>query len=336
MRATKHRTSGVRAAAALVVGLLALAVAACGSSSSSSQQSASATKPATVKFQLSWLPGGDNLEFWAGKAQGIYKKHGIDLDIVHTNDPTLSIKAAASGQVPIAIAYTGDILVSASHGAPVMSVFSLMDRSPFGVISLTKKGITKPSDLVGKTVGVTSLPIDQAEFHNMLKTGGVDAGKVKVVDPGQAGIQEVIAGKLDATSAVADYEPAVLQTHGIPNYHFMYYSQYGAPNAPFYDIVANPGWLKNNPDLMRRFIAATKESIAWTSTHVDQAADIFVKQFPDQDKKLVALIWQREHALQGTGANNQAQLAALNQFLQSHGQLAGKVNVQDVYSNAYL
>jgi ABC-type nitrate/sulfonate/bicarbonate transport system substrate-binding protein len=336
VRSTRTRSPRRRhLAIASVLCAAAVGLAACGSSDTGTATTGSSGL-VPVKFQLSWLPGGDNLEFWAGQAQGIYKKHGIDIDIVHTNDPTLSIKAAATGQVPMAIAYTGDVLVSASKGEPVTMTYALTKSSPFGIISLKKSNIKTPKDLVGKTVGVTSLPIDQAEFKNMLETAGVNPDDVKTVDPGQGGIQQVIQGNLDATSAVADYEPAVLESQGINAYNFMYYSDYGAPDAPFYGIVGNPTWLKNNPDVMKNFLAATRESVAWTNDNTDEAVDIFHKQFPEQPKSLVKAIWQRESDIQGDGTVDPAKLEALEKFLRDSGQLTGKVNINDVYSNDFL
>lgn len=126
----------------------------------------------------------------------------------------------------------------------------LTNKSPFGIIALSKSGIRSAKDLKGKRVGVTSLPIDQAFFNYMLKKAGVSRSDVKIVDPGFGGIQQVIQGNLDATSAIADYEPAVLESKGITDYRFIYYAQYGAPDAPFYAMSANPDWAKENGDVL--------------------------------------------------------------------------------------
>jgi ABC-type nitrate/sulfonate/bicarbonate transport system substrate-binding protein len=288
-----------------------------------------------VDFQLSWLPGGDNLGFWAGEAQGFYEEEGIDLNIRHSNDPTASIKLAASGERPMAIAYTGDILFSAAKGSRVTSVFTLTKSSPFGIISLGDAGIKNPADLEGKRVGVTSLPTDQAFFDKMLSEAGVDRSEVDVVDPGQEGIQQVIQGNLDATSAIVDYEPAVLESQGIDDYNFMFYSDYGAPDAPFYCIVVNPDWLGENQDVVEAFIRATRKSFDWTDAHVDEAADIFIEQFPEQDAELVKEIWTREADIQGDGSNDPAKWEDLAEFFRAEGLLEEPVDTKELYTNKY-
>jgi putative hydroxymethylpyrimidine transport system substrate-binding protein len=329
-----HRQRRLLSALIAVVLVSAFAVA-CGSDDDDGSDEAGNQQLTRVDFQLSWLPGGDNLGFWAGEAEGFYEDEGIDLNIRHSNDPTASIKLAAAGERPMAVAYTGDILFSAAKGSRVTSVFTLTKSSPFGIISLGDSGIKNPADLEGKRVGVTSLPTDQAFFEKMLDEAGVDRSEVDVVDPGQEGIQQVIQGNLDATSAIVDYEPAVLESQGIDDYNFMFYSDYGAPDAPFYCIVVNPDWLKENRDVVEAFIRATRKSFDWTDRHVDEAADIFIEQFPEQDRELVKEIWTREAEIQGDGSNDPAKWEDLAEFFREEGLLEKPVDTKELYTNKY-
>jgi putative hydroxymethylpyrimidine transport system substrate-binding protein len=329
-----HQSRLVAALLAASFLLASVMVTACGSDDDNGGGS-SDQDLTKVDFQLSWLPGGDNLGFWAGQAKGFYEDEGIDLDIKHSNDPTASIKLAATGEVPMAIAYTGDILFSAAKGSEVKSVFTLTESSPFGIISLVDTGITTPKDLEGKTVGVTSLPTDQAFFDHMLREAGVDKSKVDVVDPGQGGIQQVIQGNLDATSAIVDYEPAVLKSQGIDDYNFMFYAKYGAPDAPFYCIVVNPDWLQDHEDVVRAFIRATRKSFDWTDENVDEATQIFIDQFPEQDPELIKQIWTEEAKIQGDGTNDPAKWEELARFFEDQGLLDQPVDTKDLYTNEY-
>jgi ABC-type nitrate/sulfonate/bicarbonate transport system substrate-binding protein len=327
-----------RYSALLILFVLAASVlmAACGSDDDDGGNGGSGDQAlTTVDFQLSWLPGGDNLEFWAGQAEGIYEDHGIDLNIRHTNDPTLSIKLAASGERPMAIAYTGDILFSAAQGSKVRSVFALTESSPFGIVSPADSGIETPQDLVGKRVGVTSLPTDQAFFDNMLSEAGVDKSEVEVVDPGQSGVQQVLQGNLDATSAIEDYEPVVMAAEGVES-NFMFYSDYGAPDAPFYCIVVNPEFQAENSDVVAEFVAATQESIEWTNENTDEAVDIFIEQFPEQDPEIIKGIWEKESQIQGDGTNDPEKWQTLADFLLEQDLLEQPVPTEDLYTNEYL
>jgi len=188
---------------------------------------------------------------------------------------------------------------------------------------------------VGKKVGVTSLPTDQAFFDNMLSEAGVDKSEVDVVDPGQSGVQQVLQGNLDATSAVEDYEPVVMQAEGVDS-NFMFYSDYGAPDAPFYCIVANPEFLAQNSDVVAEFVAATQESIEWTNENTDEAVDTFIEQFPEQDPEIVKGIWTRESEIQGDGTNDAAKWQDLADFLLDVGLITEPVDTKELYTNEFL
>jgi NitT/TauT family transport system substrate-binding protein len=289
-----------------------------------------------LNFQLSWFPGGDNLAFWAGLDQGFFLEEGIDLTIDSATDPTISQKLIATGEKPIGIAYAGDIVISNASGAPITAIWALTDESPFGLISLKEAGITKAEDLKGKTVGVTSLPTDQAFFDTMLKSVGLTRDDVTVVDPGLAGVQQLLAGTLDATSAIINYEPAVLKSEGVDSYDFLYYSQYGAPNAPFYAITVNPEWLADNGDVATKFLRAYQKSITWTNANVDEAVRLFIERFPDQDAELTKNIYLGEAAIMGTGSNDLGQWQGLADYLQADGTIDANVDAKTFVTNDYL
>jgi ABC-type nitrate/sulfonate/bicarbonate transport system substrate-binding protein len=325
------------ATAALVVG----ALSACGSSDSSSSAGETSAGGGSgsmtpVTFQLSWLPGGESMGYFVGKEKGFYEEEGIDLKVEYANDPTLSIKLIASGEKPMGIAYSGDIVFSAAKGSNVTSVFTLTEGSPFGLVSLGKENIKTPKDLAGKTVGVTSLPTDQAYFDNMLEEAGVDKGEVNVVDPGQGGVSQIIQGNLSATSALTEYEPIILKSKGFPETNFMPYSEYGAPDAPFYDIVVNPAWLKEHEDIVEAFLRATRKSFNWTSEHLKEATDIYVEQFPEQEAQLSSELWCAERAIGGNGENKAASFEELNEFFFTKKLISKEVDPSQLYSNAYL
>jgi putative hydroxymethylpyrimidine transport system substrate-binding protein len=320
------------------------ALSACGSSNGSTSSSGSESGDTNsesgeltpINFQLSWLPGGESMGYFVGQEKGFYEEEGIDLKVEYANDPTLSIKLIASGEKPMGIAYGGDIVFSAAKGSDVTSVFTLTEGSPFGLVSLAKENIKSPKDLVGKTVGVTSLPTDQAYFDNMLEEAGVDKSEVNVVDPGQSGVSQIIQGNLSATSAITEYEPIILESEGFSETNFMPYSEYGAPNAPFYDIVVNPGWLKEHEDVVEAFLRATRKSFNWTSEHLKEATNIYIKKFPEQEADLSSKLWCSEREIGGNGENQAASFEELNEFFVKTKLISKEVDASKLYSNAYL
>ena len=129
MRSTRPLplTAGVAAVAAAVAALAPMA------QPLSAAATGGTSEPADLiplEFQISWLPGGDNLAFWMGVEQGFFADEGLDVTIRSSNDPTQSIRLAAAGELPMVQAYTGDVIISASQGDPVISLLRPHRRQP--------------------------------------------------------------------------------------------------------------------------------------------------------------------------------------------------------------
>jgi ABC-type nitrate/sulfonate/bicarbonate transport system substrate-binding protein len=58
-------------------------------------------------------------------------------------------------------------------------------------------------------------------------------------------------------------------------------SEYGLRYSPGETLVANQSMIDDNPDLIRRFVKAMTDTIAWSMDHPDEAADAAKAAFPD-------------------------------------------------------
>ena len=140
------------------------------------------------------------------KEAGIFKKNGLDVTIkkIPQKDRHLAI---ASGDVQCAATTVETWIAWNANGVPTTQIFQL-DKS-FGADGMVvKPGITKVSDLKGKTVAA-SAPGTAPYFTLawMLKKNGMSIKDVKLVslEP-QAAANAIIAGVADLDAAMT-YEP---------------------------------------------------------------------------------------------------------------------------------
>ena len=75
-----------------------------------------------------------------------------------------------------------------------------MSHAPVGLAMAPGVHADEPKDLEGKVAGVVMIPSTRASFDTMLEAGGVDAGAVKVADPGFDLVAPLLAGKYDAVA----------------------------------------------------------------------------------------------------------------------------------------
>lgn len=320
------------------VTIAALAIAAlCAACGSSDSTDSAAKGPQHVDFQLNFLPGGTTMGYFIADYKGFYKAEGLDVTVRSSSDPTLSIKLISSGQRDIGAVYTADMINAAVAGNPVTMVWSNDAQNPFGIISEKKSGITSPADLRGKKVGITNLVLDRAYFAAMLKSAGLSENDVTVVNPGSGGIQQVLQGNLDATSGITSYEPVVMEQQGVP-YNFMYYKDYGAPNAPFSGVAVNPDWLakSNHGDIVKRFLRALDKAQAWTSSHLEEATDLFVSHFPNIKKATAMAQYKASYVPDLHGHSDIGTYQQLADFLAEQGAIAHSVDVKKYVTNEYL
>ncbi len=140
------------------------------------------------------------------KEAGIFKKHGLDVSIkkIPQKDRHLAI---ASGDIQCAATTVETWIAWNANGVATTQIFQL-DKS-FGADGMVvKPGITKISDLKGKTVAADA-PGTATYFTLawMLKKNGLTIKDVKVVNQSpQAAANAMIAG-IDGVDAAMTYEP---------------------------------------------------------------------------------------------------------------------------------
>lgn len=343
MNARRIRWTAVLATAVLVA-------AACSQSTSSSgeptQGSASSTPvaPVSIKFRLSFIPGADTIPWVTALKEGFYEKAGLQVEILPANDPTSAIKVVASGENEMGYTYAPDLMFAIDQGLPVTSVYAYMQTASFGLISKQSAGITDPSDLAGKTVGVTSIPIDQISLDTLLASAGLDRDKVTVVDVGFNGEQQVLADRVDATSALTWSEGVHFEQEGIP-FNFLFYHDYGVPDYAFEVLIANNDFLAQNPDAVRSFLAATSEGIQFALDNPDQAVADLVAEYPDLPRKEMLFEWTEGVSKQfqspatdehGLGYQDPAQWQAVSAFFVENGLIKNAPDLSKVYTNDYV
>ena len=140
------------------------------------------------------------------KEAGLFKKHGLDVSIkkIPQKDRHLVL---ASGDIQCAATTVETWIVWNANGVPTTQIFQL-DKSYGADGMVVKPGITKITDLKGKTVAA-SAP-DTAPYFTlawMLKKNGLSLKDVKIVNlEPQAAANAMIAGTADLDAAMT-YEP---------------------------------------------------------------------------------------------------------------------------------
>ena len=231
----------------------------------------------TVRLALDWTPNTNHTGFYVAQANGWYRDAGVDLRILPygTTAPEALI---AAGQTDCGISFQDALTFAAAGGAPIVSVMAILQHTAQEIAVLASSDIERPRQLDGKTYAGFGYPNEVPTLQAVIKADG-GKGDFKSVTLDTAAYEALYAKRADFVITVAAWEGIEAEERGIDLRSFAF-GDYGFPD--FYQVVlaCDRRWLDRNPDLAKRFVAATVRGFQFASNSPDEAAALLVKQNP--------------------------------------------------------
>jgi ABC-type nitrate/sulfonate/bicarbonate transport system substrate-binding protein len=135
-------------------------------------------------------------------------------------------------------------------------------------------------DLKGRTLGVGTDGNDQYLLPAILKAVGLTENDVKIVLVNENTKTPLwLSGRLDANSNPLDGLPDMLKVDPTLKARAFMFSDYGL-NVMAHGLIATRQTVKENPDLVKRMVAAYAKSYLYASTHKDEMIQNVVAKYP--------------------------------------------------------
>ena len=234
-------------------------------------------KVGTVRLALDWTPNTNHTGFYVAQANGWYKDAGVDLRILPygTTAPEALI---AAGQAECGISFQDALTFAAASGAPIVSVMAILQHTAQEIAVLASSDIQRPRQLDGKTYAGFGYPNEVPTLQAVIKADG-GKGDFKSVTLETAAYEALYAKRADFAITFAAWEGLEAKERGIDLRTFKF-GDYGFPD--FYQVVlaCDRRWLDKEPDLAKRFVAATVRGFQLADTSPDEAAARLVGQNP--------------------------------------------------------
>jgi len=237
-----------------------------------------------VSLRLNWYLGGLHVPFYYGKDMGFFKQEGIDLTINEGRGSANTVQVVAAGSDTFGMADSSSLITTASKGADVKSVMSLLNSTGFSVVSLASAGIKTPKDLEGKSLAVSpGDPLGQL-FRALAAHNKLDINSIKFVqvDPA-AKVVAVLEKRVDALLGGADDQFFLIKYKGVEP-AALRYADHGA-NIVGMTIVTTGNLIKTKPDLVRRFVKASVRSWEEAKKNPGAAVDAAMKAKADLNRQ---------------------------------------------------
>ena len=228
-----------------------------------------------VRLRLNWMWYGSHAAFALGKDQGYFKDAGIDLDVRSGNGSGSAHRLVANGDSTFSYGSCASFVNLAAQGAPLESVAVIDAMGTEAIIVRPDAGVAKIGDLKGKKLLTTANAGVNTFFPLVLKNAGLAESDISITNvPDGALVPSYLQGAGGAVGILGglDDKPAeIIANGGAPPVTFAY-SDYGVTQVG-YCIVTTKKLIKDNPDLVKRFVGATIKSYEEALAHPDAAID---------------------------------------------------------------
>ena len=237
-----------------------------------------------VHFQMSWIPTGFYAPMSGGISKGFYKDEGIDISVSTGRGSGDAVRKVAGGGSPFGDAGMSAVMRAvAAEDAPVKCIMYLHNWSPHSLFVLESSGIKGFEDLPGKTLATSPGNSHYNYFPITARMAGIDPESVNWVVVDATTMPSLLVNKkVDGvpywTDNAAFVRPQVealgdkLRIIRFADYGFKIYASC---------ILARHDVMKDNPDLVRRFVKATKRSYVWARDNPEEAARLHKERWPD-------------------------------------------------------
>ena len=241
---------------------------------------------ALEKMRLGYSGTGlNNYVLEMGRRGGLFRKNGLDLEVVYVNSGSLLNQALIAGTFDASFSQGSEAMLAKLRGADMRITAVIANR--FNHVYLTAPAITSIKQLRGKKVAVSRFGSGSHFQSNLaLKEGGLDPDKdVTVLQIGNsaARMAAILSGTVDGTIMSADFVPRAKREG------FNVVADLAATNIdyPFLSLNIMGNYIERNPKMVKALIKSMSESVTVLQTDTSAAKAVVRSVLRTEDVETV-------------------------------------------------
>lgn len=208
--------------------------------------------------------------------KGFFRAKGIGVVYMPGAGGGDAVRNLLSGQADVAFTDPGSLYAALDKGEKLRVIYDIYPQNIFNVVALKSSGITKPADLKGKKIGVYSLSSGTlTNLQLLLNQAGLTEKDVTIVVTGLLNFAPLIQGQVDATAAT-DTGLLVARAKGVGDVNVM--EVRNSLNVSSDIFVVREETYQQKKDVLKRFLAAYRDSAQWMINNPQEAAQLAVKR----------------------------------------------------------
>jgi NitT/TauT family transport system substrate-binding protein len=260
------------------------------------------------KVKVGIIPITDCAPIYLGKQKGFFANHNLDLDIESAQGGAELVNPVISGQREFGFSNVSSLMIAETRGldlvwvAPGASSTGEKGHDFAAIVAPADSPIKSAKDLEGKIVAVNNLKnIGDTSVNASVRSAGGDPKKVKYVEIPFPGIPAALADKRIDAGWVVEPFLTIARANGAKVVSWNLVDT--APKLMIAVYFTSRKYAKEHPDVVKRFQAAMKESLAYADGHTDEVREIvptFTRVPKDLIGKLTLPRWPSEMNVKST------------------------------------
>ena len=222
--------------------------------------------------------------YWVANDAGLFKKYGLDVDMIFINGSTRSVQSLVAGDLNFAGAVGTSAMNGSMAGGDIVIINGLVNTLPYYLIG--KPEITSPEDLKGKSAA-THIPGTSADFalRLALKRFGIPYESIKAVMVGGAPARVAAVTTRQVDFAVVT-EPGKIKGEKSGLKMILDMAKLKIP-FQFTCTVTTREMIRKNPDAVQRMVRAMAEAVHYYKHHEPEVIKIMQKYTRGQSRSVL-------------------------------------------------
>ena len=294
-----------------------------------------------VTAMMPFIPQIQWATYYTAENKGYYKDEGLDVEIQYsTKGSSGPIEQLVGGNVDFIFTNKDSVIIARSKDLDIVAIYPIEPKNVFYIVSEKDKNITKPSDLIGKKIGlISSASGTYSNLLVILHSSDIDINDIEIVQAGTAVVPAFLEGKFDA--AAIHLSQKLLIEEKIPDLNIINASDYTDMNSGH--IAVNGSLLESDPELVEKFLRATKKGLEYAIKNPNEAVEIYIGFYPDAESKRKvsqdlwnAFIKEHQYKIRIPGNESPEDWRKTQDLLYSIGRITKKTNISEAYTNEFI
>lgn len=295
-----------------------------------------------VTVVLDWTPNTNHTGLYTALENGYYKEQGLDVEIVQPPEGGADT-LVASGKADFGISYQEQVTYAktSEDPLPIKAIAAVIQHNTSGFASPAEKNIKTPKDFENKIYGGWGSESEKAVINSVMKKNGADYKKVTIADIGQDDFFTATTNSVDFAWIYEGWDAVSAKLKDfdlnfIPIRDFDERLDYYTPL-----IITNEALIKDNPELVKKFMKATTEGYQFAIDNPEDAAKILVKNAPEIDEELAIesqkfLASKYKDDAKRWGEMKEEVWNNYTAFLKEYKLIEKDMKAEDAYTNEFL